>query len=742
MLCFQCESLRSVISFCEDVDVAHYDTTQDLETNAKSGCRLCQVMSRACSEKSKDPNAPYNIKTKLIKNAGIELSLAPTQRQNQFEASQNSPRAIPAYVVFESYDLPDLLECVLIADDYNDAYTGSNDVFRLIAAWLNECLHTHGRCRQARAGAEQLLPHRVIDVGSVDEPYVYLLDTRARPVKGNYVTLSHCWGGGSPIMTTSDNIVSHEKGIRYTDLPPTFREAAHATRSLGCRYLWIDSLCIVQNDRKDWEVEAAMMCQYYQYSLLTIAAADGSGCTAGLFRKRDGFGYLPCVLQLGGNAKSKGRKVYAFTNSLSSDLKRSSLSESYKPNRLDTRAWVFQEQALSSRTLSYARDSVTWRCQEAVFDDRPPYYKNIDRFIKEMHSNSIITSRYDPRTIAAMVARLQREWVLTRSVPELPNDHTADSPNPDIGHNSAGKIPCFSAEDEFIIQWGNMISEYTRRGLTYQTDKLVAIQGVADALMSTHYGANKTSPKQSSLLYYAGAWAQTNRSLVLSLLWTTWPQQKQVRRAGEEGNSNRAPKRLDIAPSWSWASITQEVRWPGHLLHGLEPRLEIKHLVCKGTHAGELHVEANVKKAVFSRGTADGKGQVLSAIVDWTEEEGNTAPFTEQDDRATSALLLGPLPATNEDRTPYSVIMDEELGIDGEKLSVSWLVEVAVGDIQGMTTRRRVQCLVLQTLRRNWEVTESLKYTVCRRVGYCVFEEAKWKGGSASEMRRLSLCIV
>ncbi|PMD30159.1 hypothetical protein L207DRAFT_403889, partial [Hyaloscypha variabilis F] len=114
-------------------------------------------------------------------------------------------------------------------------------------------------------------------------------------------------------------------------------------------------LCIIQDDRKDWEVEAALMQQYYKNSLLTIAAADGNNSVAGLFRDRNGLRHRPCELQFA-DINGSSRQLYAYTNSM---------------------AWVFQEQALSPRTLTHARDRISWRCQEMLFDERAPLMQTI-----------------------------------------------------------------------------------------------------------------------------------------------------------------------------------------------------------------------------------------------------------------------------------------------------------------------------------------------------------------------------
>lgn len=86
-----------------------------------------------------------------------------------------------------------------------------------------------------------------------------------------------------PIKTTTDTIKEGMKPIPESTLPLTFRHAVVLTRTLGCRYLWINSLCIVQDDEDDWQVEAAQMASIYRNSLLTLAATAATGPTDGLF---------------------------------------------------------------------------------------------------------------------------------------------------------------------------------------------------------------------------------------------------------------------------------------------------------------------------------------------------------------------------------------------------------------------------------------------------------------------------
>jgi hypothetical protein len=94
-------------------------------------------------------------------------------------------------------------------------------------------------------------------------PYLKLTSSFDPPAK--YAALSHCWGLYPLLTTTTSNISSHSSrppgrsGIPLSSLPRTFRDAILIKRALGLRYLWIDSLCIIQDSDVDWEREWALM---------------------------------------------------------------------------------------------------------------------------------------------------------------------------------------------------------------------------------------------------------------------------------------------------------------------------------------------------------------------------------------------------------------------------------------------------------------------------------------------------
>lgn len=127
-----------------------------------------------------------------------------------------------------------------------------------IGDWLGECRSFHEHCRDTE---EALLPTRVIDVGSaLVEPRLHISGETER---ASYFALSHCWGPSDPkiprLVTTRANFKHHCVKLPISSLPKTFRDAVEVTRNLGIRFLWIDSLCVIQGDTADWVHEASKM---------------------------------------------------------------------------------------------------------------------------------------------------------------------------------------------------------------------------------------------------------------------------------------------------------------------------------------------------------------------------------------------------------------------------------------------------------------------------------------------------
>lgn len=146
----------------------------------------------------------------------------------------------------------------------------------------------HKSCNHPRT-RQNWMPTRLLDVSPAKTKAgtIFLVERTTIPSDLEYMSLSHCWGS-KPIMSLSQtNIDSLKKGISVSDLPKTFQDAVIVASWFQCRYLWIDSLCIVQDSVEDWRRESAKMRHVYQNAQLNIAATGAVDSSVGLFFERD-----------------------------------------------------------------------------------------------------------------------------------------------------------------------------------------------------------------------------------------------------------------------------------------------------------------------------------------------------------------------------------------------------------------------------------------------------------------------
>lgn len=167
--------------------------------------------------------------------------------------------------------------------------------------WLQRCLQSHELCR-APPGQEHFVPTRLIDVSCRpnrrDGRYWRLIETKGRTEVRDYTTLSHCWGLAKNIVLEQGNIAQFKAGQPDDRLPPKYRDALELVRSLGFRYIWIDSLCIMQDSKEDWLREGLQMNRIYARSTCTIAACCAKDSNEHFLPKHSALGPLLEIVQL------------------------------------------------------------------------------------------------------------------------------------------------------------------------------------------------------------------------------------------------------------------------------------------------------------------------------------------------------------------------------------------------------------------------------------------------------------
>jgi hypothetical protein len=204
------------------------------------------------------------------------------------------------------------------------------------------------------------MPTRVIDVGDGHTARLVLTNEDKMSRGANYVALSHCWGQmtkeqGDKWGTTTNNEETRRHGFLITQLPQTFQDAITVTRELGLQYLWIDLLCIIQGDPRDWATESKKMEAIFKNAYCRIAATSAEDSTKG-FLGRPEENELQYVMV----PRSSHGKVYICT-SINDDFDGDVIK-----GVLNTRAWVLQERALSRRTIHFTKRQTYWECGGGV----------------------------------------------------------------------------------------------------------------------------------------------------------------------------------------------------------------------------------------------------------------------------------------------------------------------------------------------------------------------------------------
>jgi len=337
--------------------------------------------------------------------------------------------------------------------------------------WLEECQISHEKCPGNTAPD---LPARVIDVGSegdFSKPKLHISKVKER---GLYAALSHRWGDdyAKRRSLTSKNLSLWTQCLPLSKLSQTMKDAITTTRFLGLRYLWIDALCILQNDKEDKAEQISAMGNIYKKATITIAAARAGASTGFLGPARP---MESCQLPFYVSDEVQGS--ITFTHYPIEDLM-------YR-SPLNSRGWTFQEFILSPRVLDYHDHGQFWSC----------------------------------RTKSAPRAPLSTDLLVTK----LPNRISGPS-----------QFRRTNIAKEQIEEWSLIVREYSQRNLTNHEDRLPAMAGVAQELMSVWDDQ-----------YLAGMWRKT---LIYQLGWYS----------KNPGKNLSDPYR---APSWSWVSSEGEVTY-------------------------------------------------------------------------------------------------------------------------------------------------------------------------------------
>jgi hypothetical protein len=172
---------------------------------------------------------------------------------------------------------------------------------------------------------------------------------------GDYVTLSYCWGSKQRYVTTTETLPSFLSRIEEDKLPSTIQDAIRLTRALRIRFLWIDSLCILQGSTDDWGKQSAKMDQVYGNAYLTLCASRASTASEGFWSERP-----PTTIRWGfWDSDRTTNQIDVF---LRWDKDGHDMSDILADEPLSSRGWAVQERLLSLRKVFFTSQQMIWQC--------------------------------------------------------------------------------------------------------------------------------------------------------------------------------------------------------------------------------------------------------------------------------------------------------------------------------------------------------------------------------------------
>lgn len=416
------------------------------------------------------------------------------------------------------------------------ANTNSESTWQAVHDWYHQSLEAEDINRNAT------LPRRLLDLKCLDVSQARLSLDKEEREHSPYATLSYQWGPNPESMKqlTRLGVDAMARSININALPRIFQEAMEATRRLGIRYLWIDALCIVQDDPQDLADECSVMDEIYRGAICNIAAGVGDR-NSGLFAKRQPNQVRPLLVDLRWRGFGFGARRYDDYDYMHGPF--FILERNYRPTLvlsapLSCRAWVLQERLLSPRTLHFGRDQVFWESERFAACECFP----------QGYPKPSLQMNFDEM---APIRRINKALQSQRHIED--NSHY------------------------FIREWNEIIRMYSKCAITKESDKLVALSGLA---RHTHKGLN-------SYTYHAGLWSC---EMLQSLLW---------RIENGKAADGSPSKRLHHAsvPSWSWLSVNGVVE-PRDPLDPVMTRRPLAEIVTYVTIPISLtHPFGNVDKA-------------------------------------------------------------------------------------------------------------------------------------------------
>jgi hypothetical protein len=477
---------------------ANHESGIALEQSYKAGCHLCTLLWVYMTENSKEPHeavflhdlkrpqAPQHAYDRQRLQRGTEKARRLSHITLRLKLIHVTPPSTRPYfwaaILVASH--PTAFKEALLLSRGSSKYwdvegapnperwpisTDSPASLELVKSWARICANDHPQCNRTPPAT---VPTRLLQVPhSSDGGLVRLVETAdlALAVVRKYAALSYCWGGSSNVTLTAS---SYERlttvGIPKSQLPATIQDALTFTAAMDLDWLWVDSLCIIQDSVDDWSREASRMTHVYQGCEFSIAARGALHSNEGMFSERDPLRYASCQLFSNGSGTDA---IHVLSPYLSTGIP---LNTQWP---LDTRGWVVQERILPRRTIKFG-PYISWECREAFHDE------------------------FSMKDAGGSGGRLGQKLF---KILELASTSATDT---SIASPRATPATPFDLTDLHKV-WKEILYTFSTAGLTSESDRLVAISGII-----------ATISKATGLRNKSGLWEHT---LAEELLWATPP---------------------------------------------------------------------------------------------------------------------------------------------------------------------------------------------------------------------------
>ncbi|KAK3293653.1 heterokaryon incompatibility protein-domain-containing protein [Chaetomium fimeti] len=473
--------------------------------------------------------------------------------------------------------------------------TSSEETLAWAVREIEHCKQNHEACNSFPPAP---LPSRVLDVCADSESGVRLYESQGET--SPYVALSHCWGHQPFLRTLSGSLEKHKSEIPWSALPRNFQDAVEFTRKMGVRYLWIDSLCIIQDDIEDWRHEAAQMGAVYRNSTLVISAAKSEGAYGGLYAELPEKHRTYTVTFTPGQNDDRSSSSYCNSDAgddndntnnppkeeateppekihlrLSLSHPHRLLSTHHAPSStlpIFSRGWILQERFLSPRILHFGPEELSLEClSSTTCQCMPP------------PTSSAATTT---TTALAAEASAAPDWYTHMLDRTARPKHYYSLP-----HWRSGALDATA----LALCWRRLVEDYTHLSLTCEGDVFPAVSGLARQMGSVRPevglgGLDGVDGPDGGERYVAGLW--TGTLLLGDLLWrvelppagyVTSPEAVDQPRGvaaiwGPEAVCRPGKWR---APSWSWGSVRAPVEFENGDGAGVEPACEVVGVRCE-----------------------------------------------------------------------------------------------------------------------------------------------------------------